>query len=199
GQVVDPLEAQIGMQHVDAVVWQWQCAGFGADTGKRLQPAAVLLRRAQHRQGQVERDHLGLGIALLEQGAAEAGAGTHVEHALWRALMEAETLQQMRLYLALQGVVLFVGGRRVAEMTTHQAAVEVEITHRKDSVRQVGRGTVQTAVAAPAPAPRRGRRTGRAPPGRSRGNRRRTGWPTTPSPAVAPAGRGDRRSTRWIR
>ena len=30
GQVVDPLEAQVGVQHVDAVVGQRQRAGFGA-------------------------------------------------------------------------------------------------------------------------------------------------------------------------
>src|SRR6185312_13052145 len=146
-------------------------------------------------QREVDRDHLGLRIALFQLRGAAAGAGAHVEHALREqafavrgSVVEGEQVEQLAYHFALQGIVLFVAARGAAEVATHLGAVEVELIHRNYPAR----------VAAPARPRRRGRRTARGRRARSARSGRVPAVPTTPSPADAPGGRDGRRSRHSV-
>ena len=128
-QVVDPLEAQVRMQDVDAVVGQRQRGRLGRHAQERPQPAAVMARRLEHGHRGVDGDDFRLRIALLQRRRAAAGAGADIDHALRRLQVEAEAVEQQLLDLALEHVVLLECGCGAPRAPAHLAQVEQELAH----------------------------------------------------------------------
>ena len=81
-------------------------------------------RRAQHRQCEIERDHVRFRKARRERARAETGTAAGVEHARGFELDTFEPFDQPRADFRLQHRVRFVRRRGAAERVAHVAHVE---------------------------------------------------------------------------
>ncbi len=112
------------MQQVDARIGKRQRLHIGADARERTQPATMLLRRAQHRQGQIERDRLRLWIALAQGGRAAPGATADIDYASGFERSIVEAFLQALLHLILQHRMGVITCRDATESAAHMRGIE---------------------------------------------------------------------------
>ena len=131
-QVFHPLQAQVAVQYVDAVVGNRQRARVSADTCKRLPPAGLLLRLAQHGQGQVQGNDLRLGPALAHVRGGMRGTTADIQHHAGLALTQViQRLPQARTGFALQG-----SGGVIARGRARKRAADLAVVERRVHGRQ---------------------------------------------------------------
>ena len=150
-EILDPLHAQVGEQHVHRRLRQRQCTRICTDlcgfASERVRQPAHRARRGaarlpQHRQGEVERHDLRLRPTLLHRDAGAAGAAAEVEHALRRFALQrgiveiVQRFQQTGFHRVLQLRRGVVAGRRARERAAHLFRVEERCAHAPCSARK---------------------------------------------------------------
>ena len=144
-QVRDPLQAKAGKNQVDARVGQRQRRRVGAHALDRSPEPRVLGYLAQHRQRQVERDHLAARPALLHRAARAARAAADIEDARRLAVFEhLELVEQARFNLALQHRDVRVTGGRATEAALEARGVEPARVQRRA---HAGRPSANASIA----------------------------------------------------
>src|SRR5690349_14406274 len=97
---------------------------IGANRGRTApEPACNGPTARQHRQREIEREHLRAGIALGERARLASRSAARIEDAPWRDLYVVEALEESITHLGFKARRLLIRRRRASKPSSRRSAI----------------------------------------------------------------------------